>query len=708
MKVKNPIAPYLSVKYMPKYSWKAFVVLITGILLTGVLSYFTYINLGKEEDKNFAMVCQEINTKVMARLYAHAQLLRSGAAYIIGSDEVTRTEWHDFVEKCKVDKNLPGIQGVGYSVVVPENKLAGLTLTIRNEGYPEFKIYPEGKREMYTSIIYLEPFDFRNRRAFGYDMYSEPVRRKAMEQARDYDVASLSGKVLLVQETDEDLQAGTLMYVPVYNKEKPVSTVAERREALMGWVYSPYRMNDLMNGILGRWDTINSERIHLKIYDNDDLTQEALLFDSQYPNKNDVPDKTRALEMPIEFNGNMWTLYFQQSNEFQWHFSNRVTIVLAGGLIISLLLFFLTASLQNTKAKAQLIAEGLTAELKESEEKFKTLADTSPMAIYMSTGIEQTAEYINHTFVDWFGYTIEEVPTFNQWWPLAYPNKDYRERLEKEWQEKVGKAINTKSEIEPIEVIVKCKDGSEKNITWGFKTIGKQNWAYGLDLTKRKQVEQRLIEMNENLEEMVYITSHDLQVPLISMEGYASELLEDYDSELDENGKFCLLRLKNNAQSMHNLIKSLLDISRLNTKIHPFETFNLNAIIEKILMDLTLFIESKKANILIQDLPELYGDKYRIETVFRNLITNALIYEGKNITIGATDHTLFVADDGIGIPKDQLTSVFKAGERIMQIEADGVGMGLTFCKKVIEKHHWDIWAESDGPGKGTTFKIRFS
>ena len=63
-------------------------------------------------------------------------------------------------------------------------------------------------------------------------MHSEPVRRKAMEQARDNDVAALSGKVLLVQETDEDLQAGTLMYVPVYNKEKPVSTLAERREAL--------------------------------------------------------------------------------------------------------------------------------------------------------------------------------------------------------------------------------------------------------------------------------------------------------------------------------------------------------------------------------------------------------------------------------------------------------------------------------------------
>ncbi|MDX8337928.1 CHASE domain-containing protein [Draconibacterium sp. IB214405] len=692
---------------LSKVSWKAFLVLIIGVLITGALTYATHLNLSREENKDFGMVCQEIKTKIMSRLYAHAQLLRSGAAYVIGSDEVTRVGWHDFIEKSKIDKNLPGIQGVGYSVVVPENKLSELTQIIRNEGFPEFHIYPEGKRDTYTAIIYLEPFDFRNQRAFGYDMYSEPVRRKAMEQARDYDLAALTGKVLLVQETNEDLQAGSLMYVPVYKKDKPMSTIAERREAFVGWVYSPYRMDDLMNGILGRWDAINSERIHLQIYDNEDITAEALLFDSQHGKVNEAPEKTRTLGMPIEFNGKTWTLYFQQSNKFEWLLSNRVIIVFIGGLVTSLLLFFLTSSLQNTKTKALLIAERLTAELKESEEKFKTLADTSPMAIYMSTGIEQTAEYINHTFVDLFGYTIEEVPNFNQWWPLAYPNKEYRERLEKEWQEKVGKAIKTKSEIDPIEAIVKCKDGSEKNITWGFKTIGKQNWAYGLDLTKRKQVEQRLIEMNENLEEMVYITSHDLQVPLISMEGYASELLEDYDSELDENGKFCLLRLKNNAQSMHNLIKSLLDISRLNTKIHPFETFDLNVIVEKILMDLALFIENKKANIVVEDLPKLHADKYRIETVFRNLIVNALVYGGKKITIGAKNNILFVADDGIGIPKDQLFSIFKAGERLMQIDTDGVGMGLTFCKKVIEKHQWDLWAESEGVGKGTTLKIRY-
>ncbi len=129
-------------------------------------------------------------------------------------------------------------------------------------------------------------------------------------------------------------------------------------------------------------------------------------------------------------------------------------------------------------------------ELKESEEKFRAVADTSPLAIYMSEGMEQKAMYINPTFIELFGYTIDEVPTVDHWWPLAYPDPNYRKIVADEWQKKVEYAIETESEIEPMEVVVTCKDGSKKDISWGFITIGKQNWACGLNLTERKLAEK--------------------------------------------------------------------------------------------------------------------------------------------------------------------------------------------------------------------------
>ncbi len=150
----------------------------------------------------------------------------------------------------------------------------------------------------------------------------------------------------------------------------------------------------------------------------------------------------------------------------------------------------------NRMLEDRIIAEEA---LKKSEERFKALADTAPFAIYMSEGIEQKAMYINPTFFKLFGYTIQEVPTVDHWWPLAYPDSNYRKQVADEWQKKVEYAIETESEIEPMEVVVTCKDGSKKDISWGFITIGEQNWACGLNLTEQKWAEKERENVIEKL-----------------------------------------------------------------------------------------------------------------------------------------------------------------------------------------------------------------
>jgi signal transduction histidine kinase len=203
------------------------------------------------------------------------------------------------------------------------------------------------------------------------------------------------------------------------------------------------------------------------------------------------------------------------------------------------------------------------------------------------------------------------------------------------------------------------------------------------------------------LEEIVYIISHDLQVPLISIEGYATELEEKYKELLDENGIYCLERLKANTRRMYLLVLSLLDLSRLNTRKYPHESFEATAIVKEIVRELSAGNDG--INIEVEEMPRIRGDKQRLAGVFRQLISNALMYGGKNITIGCRGGTWFVKDDGIGIPPDQLENIFKGGERLKRVEVDGVGMGLTFCKYVIYQHGGQIWAESDGENKGAAF-----
>lgn len=269
-----------------KNDWKALVVLLLGLVLTFVAVHQTQKNAKDIANQDFESNGNDIKLKLDARLKAHALLLRSGAAFFAASDTVTQEEWKKFIESIKISRNLPGIQGVGYSLIIPKNQLKQHIKSFRKNGFPDYNVIPVGDREIYTSIIYLEPFSGRNLRAFGYDMFSEQIRRKAMEISRDSDYEMLSDKVILVQETNEDVQAGALMYVPVYRNGMQTNTVEERKAAIEGWVYSPYRMDDLTNGILGNWDFPNENRIHLEIYDNDDISDEALLYDSQ--NKNNV------------------------------------------------------------------------------------------------------------------------------------------------------------------------------------------------------------------------------------------------------------------------------------------------------------------------------------------------------------------------------------------------------------------------------------
>ncbi len=209
----------------------------------------------------------------------------------------------------------------------------------------------------------------------------------------------------------------------------------------------------------------------------------------------------------------------------------------------------------------------------------------------------------------------------------------------------------------------------------------------------------------KDLQEMVYVASHDLQSPLLAMVAYSNKLISNYSGQLDEKGVHFLSRLRNNAERLHKLVMSLLDISRVNTRLNPFINFNANKVIQSIIRDFELRIDELKVEIQLFELPLVYGDQERISTVFRNLISNALNYSAKHIQIGYENNIFFVKDDGIGIPANQLQKIFKSGERLKLVEVDGVGMGLTLCKKIVDKHKGKIWAESKGSGKGSKFNF---
>lgn len=342
-------------------SW---LVLSLGLLLTLFVSYHVKIDIETHERQNFELRCEEVKLRIQARLAAQKQILLSGAAMFDASQDVTREEWRVYVRRLSLDQHFNGIQALGFSLWIKAEQLKAHENSLRQAGFPNYRVKPEGKREAYTSIIYIEPFSGRNLRAFGYDMYSEPTRRAAMERAVDNQNVSLSNKVTLLQEDTTNVQAGTLMYVPVYQKNKPIDTIEQRRAALFGWVYSPFRMNDLLRDIID----INATHLHLHVYDGNQIHAENLLYQSENHLLNN-PSPLFNLDLPIELYGTLWTLHFEEFTGIEKSVDySKIWITASAGIFISLLLFFLLRAYFFMRTKAHKIALELTTQLRKSEE----------------------------------------------------------------------------------------------------------------------------------------------------------------------------------------------------------------------------------------------------------------------------------------------------------------------------------------------------
>ena len=347
-------------------TYHAWLMLGIGLLASVFAGFQVKQAIERDAARRFEFTSAQVALRIQERLAAYALILQGGAALFAGSSSVDRKEWRAFVQELSAHESVPGVQGIGFSKIVPPQQLAAHVAGIRAEGFPEYAVRPPGERAVYTSIIYLEPFEGRNLRAFGFDMFSEPVRRAAMERARDTGKAALSGKVELVQETGKEIQAGTLMYVPVYRNGAPLDTLEQRRAALIGWTYSPYRMQDLMGGILANWTSNEGKVVDLHIYDGPQASADKLLFDS-FAGPLPHADSIFYQQRKIDFHGHQWLLVFDVIAGTATISYAGAWATLIGGFGLSGLLCGLMLSLVNTRASAKVIAHALTEEIRARE-----------------------------------------------------------------------------------------------------------------------------------------------------------------------------------------------------------------------------------------------------------------------------------------------------------------------------------------------------
>lgn len=328
MTLRTPKTPLLT-NARDGVGWAVFIMVL-------VATCFIWVHIsGVIEDnarKRFDEIAELQRDLLIDRMKDYEQVLLGGAGLFAASDRVSRQDWRDYVDALRLHLTLPGIEGIGYTVMVPAMDKAAHEARIRAEGFPSYAIAPAGDREIYSSIIYLEPFSGRNLRAFGYDMYSEPTRQRAMKRAAETGDPAWTDKVTLVQEgSTAKPQPGFLVYVPIYARNKPIKTIEERYQALTGFVYSPFRAGDMLSQLYE-----DPQRLfNLKLYSGAPVPENLL-----YETSSDVGQAKFQKDLPIVIGGTQWHANFFSNANFNYQeFSQLPLISFFAALSMECLLF---------------------------------------------------------------------------------------------------------------------------------------------------------------------------------------------------------------------------------------------------------------------------------------------------------------------------------------------------------------------------------
>jgi two-component system phosphate regulon sensor histidine kinase PhoR len=228
---------------------------------------------------------------------------------------------------------------------------------------------------------------------------------------------------------------------------------------------------------------------------------------------------------------------------------------------------------------------------------------------------------------------------------------------------------------------------------------------------------RQLTALNRELQDFVFVASHDLQEPLRKVRTFGDMLVAKCGVSLDGASLDYLTRMKTAAARMQNLLNSLLTYSRLTTNAEPVKETDLNRSVEVALSNLEVFIKEKDARVEVGDLPTIEADRIQMVQLFQNLIENALKFsrEGEapyvkiyaqKLDDASVAYEICVEDNGIGFDEKYVDKIFLPFQRLhgRSSKYEGVGIGLAICRKVLERHGGTISAKSE-LGKGSTFIV---
>jgi PAS domain S-box-containing protein len=711
-------------------------VLGLSLALSFVAAYYAHLTAEGKDRLRFQSLVQKARDTIESRMETHVALLRATSGLFSASEYVSRAEFRAFVLEMNLPESYPGVRGIGYALGVPVAERTSVSAALGRET-PGFSIWsgsrgpgaeggPRGvpagaaadepalpSGAVTFPVVYLEPLDESNRAVIGFDMNTERVRREAMEIARDSGQTSASGVIALMGEAGAERDSldsrGFLVFQPIYRHGSPVGTTEERRAALEGYVFSPYRARDLAAGITAATPTV-AFRIYAAAEENPD--------DLLLKTGGEGPFISRFSTVAgFKVAGHPWLLAAAAQPSFLPRRRELQTLaILIGGLAIGGVLFALSRAQVRARADAESVAE----DLRHSEEQYRQLVELAPEAIFIQTGGKFV--FVNSAMAALLGASDAEkvlgLPVLERVHPdvraivLERMEELRREKrsvplIEERWIRLDGSTVDVEVAASPC-----TYEGRE-----GAQVVLR-------DVTERKSLEGQLRQSQkmEAIGRLAGGVAHDFNNILTAIAGY-SEILQTR-LEQDPALSAYAMEIIRAAERASSLTRQLLAFSR--KEMMDPRVMELNAVVSDMDRMLRRLIgeDIELVTMLHPELSRVRADPGQVEQILMNLVLNArdamprggrLVIETRNIglyegqAIGLPEAgpggwvELSVADTGIGMDRETQSRLFEPFFTTKDV-GKGTGLGLSTVYGIVRRSGGQVtvWSE---PGRGATFRV---
>jgi PAS domain S-box-containing protein len=587
-----------------------FIVLGVCLVTTGI-SWFV---LQHQDDVNaraeFVAQSRQSANEIREDLMGFEEVLQAGAALLAASDTVSPDEWRRFIERLDVPHMYPGIVSLNYAESLGPDEIEAFTQRMRAQGDPDFKIWPEGAREEYAVTALVEPFGPAVTRARGFDLMSEPTRRRAVERARDTGTVSMSGRVHLLPDMTANPRPTILLFVPVYRRDSAPGSIAERRAALVGYVTAALHVDTVVAGVLKQ----RTLPLSLSIWEGEHTTADALVYSKESPPTDGLP--TFSADVPLSFSGQAWTLRFGvRRSAAPIAQGNKPLIALAAGIPLSLLLFGIAWSETTLRARATRLATEMTEAVRQQAK----LLDLTHDAVVLRDR-DDVIRYWNRAASDAYGFSAEEAigRTVDELLKTRYPEpiEQIRETLARagRWE---GELVHVQRD--GTEILVASRWAVQLGADGQIDSILETN----NDITERRRLEASLLQA-QKLEAMGTLAggvAHDFNNILGAVLGYG-ELAQGAVPPESAVRRY-VDSMMSAGQRAKSLVERILAFSR--SGVGPRVPVHVQSVVVETLEMLSVALPDniRLEQSLSADDAAVSGDATQIHQVVLNLCTNA-------------------------------------------------------------------------------------